>query len=321
MEMCSTTDQENCEEREPQIEDLTLFETLYVIYNVHGSVIRIAAGHARRFWDEVEESFDRSRSDFVRAVEDVRETTASEGPTDTESLPQGVEDIAKKILAPLTGGLLLDGERKIVSQMTLVFAISHLEAFLRKYIRYALPAFPERLKSRKQVEYNEIIDSGGWNELLGTLAEKEVAGIGRKVGFAEWDTHFSEKWGFQLSGDERWDTILEAVERRHVLVHRGGRPDERYFVRTGAEPKEILSVPIDYLEEVVEAVLQLMAAVHSHVPEKLDLERLVRTFGGEVGLGALRTPVGRMIVMSGEMSQAGEEWIVQDVEADSGSTI
>jgi hypothetical protein len=140
----------------------------------------------------------------------------------------------------------------------LTMAIGTLETAIAGVATQHFTVHPEALPgAEKEFSLADLAD-------FENLADARALAISRRVedlmrsGFKSWDSWFSKLLGadFQELAADR-DVLAEAIQRRHLVVHNGGRVSRQYKAKVPTSEAEVgEELPIDraYLETAIDAV-------------------------------------------------------------------
>lgn len=117
--------------------------------------------------------------------------------------------------------------KEYFAEMTTVYIVSLLEAFLKNYLKTIFIYKPETLKTKSQITFDVICSHRSMKALILTLAQSEVdmLGYGSIEDMQEcYDKRF--KCNFNLF--ESWNEIVESSYRRNIIVHNRGIINNKY---------------------------------------------------------------------------------------------
>lgn len=151
----------------------------------------------------------------------------------------------------------------------LVMLWAHLDAFMDDSLRAVCRAHPEVMKGGGKVDWDTVVESGGWEELLDRLSERYVLEFGRQS-LSKRMEFFKERLGIEI---ECLDLkLLEEAERaKHAVAHNGGRVTRGYIRRTGRNELKVgdfVPVSLEYLDRVVWATRMLVGDLFVSVSKK-----------------------------------------------------
>lgn len=148
----------------------------------------------------------------------------------------------------------VDFESLLYSQ-EIVMILAHLDSFIGDSLRIIIQLHPEILKSKKQIDIEDVISCGGWEKLMDHLSEKFVYDLGWKS--------VSERLDFIKDtinvpirySESDLDYLREAKLIRDIVVHNGGKISQEYIDKTkeiDLEIGEFIKIESDYLNELFE---------------------------------------------------------------------
>jgi hypothetical protein len=169
-----------------------------------------------------------------------------------------------------------------------VSAVSAFEVLLAQLLTLVLRKYPERgTSSEKTVSTQDLLRFGSLDEMWRHLNERRVR-IVMSGNTSQWRKAFRRYAGIDVGDLElvNWPAACECVERRHVLVHAGGKITEQYVRGTRNYPSEGETKPVVGGETFV------------------DDEYLDESFTSLEVLGVLTA-----LILSHELSESPEEWL------------
>lgn len=156
--------------------------------------------------------------------------------------------------------------------------VDHLYLYLSDILTEVLLFEPNLLKGEGTVPVTVALELGSKEAITKYLAEKKVKDLSYKS-LAEVMEYFEKRVGIDLQiepGIVR--DVVEIVERRHLLVHNGGRVDAKYISRTGSELQIDDRVEIDssYMWPGIHALEKFIAQFDDSVCSKFEPLRLAQ---------------------------------------------
>ncbi len=143
---------------------------------------------------------------------------------------------------------------RILGTALLPIVISEFEEFLKALLRVGLRLHPNALGALPDIpqelitKYGELADLQRWQ--LDKKATDTLSGTPE-----DWRKAVQRWLKLDLADQgASWDAIIEAIQRRHAIVHNGGRADEKYvkIVGPGSATVEgqVLACDAEYLRSV-----------------------------------------------------------------------
>ena len=116
---------------------------------------------------------------------------------------------------------------------------------------------PELLKRKKEVTWDEIIDSGNWNTLINHIIEMYAYDFGWKT-ISEKLKFLRDKIGIKIDTNNDEEILLSDAENvRNIIVHNGGKVSLEFITRTGRTDLQIgdmYIVTIEFWDKVSQLV-------------------------------------------------------------------
>jgi len=135
-----------------------------------------------------------------------------------------------------------------INKMILIHLITQFETFLKRILELAYHKNPKFLKSKKTLEFNDLIDVDQY-EILHLMIDKQIDDLLRQD-IEKISDYFEERMGLKFSDFEKWAECKERFYRRNIVTHNDGIPNEIYWSKTNIEPQDvILRVDDNYLLE------------------------------------------------------------------------
>jgi len=255
-------------------------------------ILAIVAGEVlrefpRRIPGELREPVGTRLGEFVRALETaIDRLSGSTGEAESETIQVKPADsdeaeihgeLARAVLQLYIAEVMLGGSvsqpdfARLVYSQELVMVFAHLDAFMADSLRSVCQVRPEVLRTDRRIQWAEVLSYGGWEELLGHLAERCVFEFGwqpvyRRVEF------LNEEMGLGLGGDAYDLKLLDEAENvRHVLIHNGGRASQEFIARTGRSDVavgELVPVTSEYVAKVSDSSRLLAGELFVQVSKK-----------------------------------------------------
>ncbi len=161
--------------------------------------------------------------------------------------------------------------RSIIYAQELVMHLAHLDGFLADSLRAMCVARPELLCREKKISWEEVVQAGSYESLLGLLVEEYVYEFGwqsarERVGKLE-SVH-----GLVIpTASSVLDAIDEAEQVRHLVVHNASRVSREYIRRAGKSDVQIgtpVSIQASLVAKVAASVQELAEDVFVAVAAK-----------------------------------------------------
>jgi hypothetical protein len=230
----------------------------------------------------------------------------------------GAEWRFRKVQKELHGFMLSPSKRLILNSSMLVTAVAVFESLIASILSIQLHEFPAL------VEAAEPRFSLADLKEFASIHDAADAAISAKVdtlmseGYSGWETWFQKKAGTALSelSIDRL-RVVEAIQRRHLLVHTSGRVSRQYLQRLGLDGPAVgtkLQVTPGYLEraldelDVLGCALAVTLAYEWASNESADALRDLNVLAYEL-LQARRFAAAQKLCAVGCALDSGEGWV------------
>lgn len=182
----------------------------------------------------------------------------------THSLAMLVSNLGQKSIEDI------DFERLLYSQ-ELVMIIAYLDTFMVDTIRIICHLKPEVLKINKQIEWDAILNCGGWDNLIDYLSERYVFDFGYKTINQRLD-HMENKLGIEIeASSSEIEYLVEAKLIRDVIVHNGGKINRQYINKSKKNDLilgEFIEISPECLYKVTHTARKLVGDIFVSVSKK-----------------------------------------------------
>jgi hypothetical protein len=159
-------------------------------------------------------------------------------------------------------------QQTFLAEMSLVYLVARLEAFLKDYAREVLLLKPAMLKSSSTLTTEEVLSHGSMRALREALAEREVAQLS-SGGLDGAATFFQKRMNISLSSYSSWDALREHAYRRNLIVHSAAKVDATYMKKVGKTVRsDDVSTDSLYVRDAASNIKAFMKYVHSSVLAK-----------------------------------------------------
>lgn len=204
----------------------------------------------------------KSASGAVKAIQKPPTNGDSENPEYTiqvsdadvgEALIDMIANLARRASQPPRHHLVLSS--------LLVSAVSAFEVLVTQLATAYFRLHPDAVDgSEKEFSLNDLKALSSIENAIEVAIERQVESIGR--GLIEWEKWFSKRLNIEFSkACINWETVQELFQRRHIIVHNGGRVSKQYLdklPKTPHSPKVGNKLPATK-EYVTESLIQLAA--------------------------------------------------------------
>lgn len=178
-------------------------------------------------------------------------------------LKSAVEQKAKSnqyvVSSPRVGELIMSfvipfKRQSFLAEMALIYVMAQSEGFLKDLLKAAFLLKPQCLKSKRQLSYEDVLNHGTMDALLGHLAQREAEDLGRGS-IDNFDEYYQQKFNIGLSGFPKWHIIREAAFRRNLLVHNSGITNEIYCRAVSHHTRgQHLSTDLKYVTDLLKSL-------------------------------------------------------------------
>lgn len=146
-------------------------------------------------------------------------------------------------------GFLKFNSATTINKMILIHLIIQFETFIKKTLDLVYHINPKFLKSKKTLEFNDLIDVDDKHEILHLMIDKQIDDLLHQD-IEKISDYFEEKTGLKFSDYEKWNDCKERFYRRNIVTHNDGVPNEIYWSKTNITPQDVvLKVDDNYLVE------------------------------------------------------------------------
>lgn len=264
-----------------------------------------------RCYAKVKEAFPQSSKElFATSFKTLREIFD----TDTDDVPEGDDEAKRQAVEALTDRITelantvskkdrnIEGHRYVLRLINSVITVRRVTPRLRSSLlttligdyemligevyRQFFAVHPESAISRDHsFTWDQIAEAGGLEELVSVALDNAVESALRG-NYEDWLAALQRKFGLTVNPICRSDVILEGFQRRHVIVHNGGRVSRLYLARCPQsevlpELGETLQVDTEYVSKLADSLLvssvsiigRSVTKITKDVTARSDLER------------------------------------------------
>ena len=160
--------------------------------------------------------------------------------------------------------------------MAHIYLITLFEAFNKDFFTEILNYKTEIMKSKKEIQYEEILKYASIEDLHKYMVKKKID----EISYMNLD-EFAENFLFKhfnidiKIGFSKWNDLREKYYRRNIIVHNNGKISEIYAQKMNLAPCEIgkeLSTDIVYIEECFKDIHSCISFIEEKIYEKLKIE-------------------------------------------------
>lgn len=116
---------------------------------------------------------------------------------------------------------------EFIRNMCLVYLISSFENFVKNCLKLYYFFEPNALKSKKTLDYEQIINSKSREEIISIIIEKELTEIFYKS-IDDANDYLKNKIGVDLKQNPNWNEFRERFFRRNIVTHNDGISNSTY---------------------------------------------------------------------------------------------
>jgi hypothetical protein len=156
---------------------------------------------------------------------------------------------------------------RMLSEMCLVTLFARYDAFISELLACVLSLRPEMLKSGKQITAADVLEAQTLDDLKEELIDREVQDW--RLPMRKQLDSIKKRFGVRIDlAEDEISALVEASERRNVIVHRGGKKDSHYLREVpDSLGGTILDVDNAYVEEMSAALIRLVFKIATEVSE------------------------------------------------------
>lgn len=180
-----------------------------------------------------------------------------------KSIAQFDIKVSERIAGHALGLVTSIKQQSFMSEMSLVYTISRLEAFLKDFFKAILIDRPEILKNSNQITWAEALSHSSMKSLRKTLADREADSLGRgSIDDAVKIIH--SKANINMANFDKWNEVRECIYRRNLIVHNRSVVNAIYIgkVKGPHNVGDHLSVDAMYINSAVEKIIELINFMH-----------------------------------------------------------
>jgi hypothetical protein len=166
----------------------------------------------------------------------------------------------------------LDFEGSLRAQ-EVVMLLAHLDGFMVETLRAVCRIRPEVLKkASKSASWEDIVECGGWEELLDFLSEKYSYEFGWMESIKNRISFLEEQFKLKLDIPSEDLVFIEKMENvRHVIVHNGGIVSKEYVSRT-SESDLAIGTPVSITEIMITRLSTLTALLCERIYKQISVK-------------------------------------------------
>lgn len=236
------------------------------------SVKQIREKRAKELKHKVTKLDEKSVADVVKfgdlLLKVIKETKSKKLGEKTFSI--SVSDKAGKFISKTVRMMMLWwGFNRFIRDMSLVYLIAEFKSFLESILRISFQKKPEILAScQKSIKFEELTKFKDINDAKQQIIEKEVSSV-IDQDIEDINKYFEQKFNTELSQFTNWKKFKERFYRRNVIIHRSGRADKIYRLKTGYKGKdEQMSVSQNYLKDSITLFENMGLKIAEHFNSK-----------------------------------------------------
>lgn len=230
-----------------------------------------------------EDSGSEAGQDTVASIPDLESLheLAKKGELDLNDLEELIQREFKdaptlfaKFAWKFHGQLFAPSKRALLNNSMLVTAVSIFEATLASIFSMQFHTFPALIDaSERKFSLADLKEFDSIEDATESAIEDRVDSLMRES-FTDWEDWFKKRAGVVLADlcIDR-DSLVEVIQRRHLLVHTGGRVSRQYLERVSAtEPPvgTVLHVSAEYLNDALDSLDVLGVALGMTVAAAWD---------------------------------------------------
>lgn len=168
--------------------------------------------------------------------------------------------------------------KKHILKMGIIYFFSLFEAFNREYFKLLFEFKPEIMKSKKKIEYEFLLGFDNYQDLLKSLALREVKDLLR-LGIDDLVDEIYKKLKIDIKGDlKRWENLRENYYRRNIIVHNDCKISKDYISKMCLGKQQLgeeLKCDIDYVWNCHNNIQDYIAYIDDSVRKKFKLKSLL----------------------------------------------
>lgn len=238
--------------------------------------LEVAVWQMQQLRSEADTAFDKSAALSANVVAAVGAALRDEpAPARTDGTPEHdlvevkLERDQAEFVLEVTEDMHVNSSQHfpaMLAEMCLVTLFARYDAFISDLLACVYRARPEFLRSGKQITYEAVLGASSLDQLREDLIHRDIQDW--RMPLRTQLVRFEERFGIEILSDDGIDALVDASEKRHLFVHRGGKIDARYL---NAVPNSQLAegtklvVDADYCESIAKLLLNLSYGIASKV--------------------------------------------------------
>ncbi len=141
-----------------------------------------------------------------------------------------------------------------IREMSLIFLVTEFEAFLGLCLDAVFEYKPEAMMNRQRsLTFEEILSFSSMENLRSALANQEIDSIINEGDIEKLNQRLSNQYKLlDFSSSPDWNEFKECFYRRNLIIHSGGKINDRYREKTGYKGEDgVLTVEEKFLDEAI----------------------------------------------------------------------
>jgi len=163
--------------------------------------------------------------------------------------------------------------------MTLVYLLTLLEGFNKKFFFNLFCYKTEMMKSNKKITYEELLEFNSIKAIQKYIAKEITDNYGN---IDKIDDEISFKFNFSLSEEfEHWESLREVYYRRNIIIHNRSTISKIYLKKMNLPPESLNKkrlIDINYVISAKDILIKYIQFIFDKIKEKFDLDTSVRRF-------------------------------------------
>jgi hypothetical protein len=156
-------------------------------------------------------------------------------------------------------------QQGFLAEMSLVYLVTRLEAFMKDYVREMMLLRPQMLRSSASMTHEEMLSHRSIRSLKESIAQREVDALGYGS-IDDFAVFFQRKVNVDVCAYAQWTAVREHAYRRNLIVHNDAKVNDIYRRKTKlGSLGQRLHTDMAYVTEAVENIQGFVKFVHATI--------------------------------------------------------
>lgn len=220
----------------------------------------------------VDHVMQRLHSDHpTEADEEENESSLKELESILNSIPKGH---ASSYVDGIMRALGSKPSDQLLRSSLLVSLVGELEIYINQVLRAIYERIPSAVDDKEATfTWSEVSSFDTLDAFRESVTERAVEKV-LHGSYSDWIDHFEKRFGVKIDGASKDRTVIEIFQRRHCIVHNGGRASQLYVKKmeeydSSVEFDEPLKVTSEYLETAADALYEAAMILGWAISQKI----------------------------------------------------